>query len=142
MALVFTWEKLQRIYDRTDGRCHICSRQVVWKNYGALGARGAWEVDHSVPRAAGGTDRLSNLLPAHTRCNRAKQASSSQSARSQYGRRRAPLSAERRRAARVGNGIIGVGLGWTIATLVAPQARVPAMVLGAATGLCLDPDEL
>ncbi len=32
----------------------------------------AFTVDHVVPVAAGGTDRLENLVPAHYRCNRAK----------------------------------------------------------------------
>lgn len=140
MPRPFTAEVLQRVFDRTDGRCHICYRRVAWKNYGALGARGAWEVDHSVPRACGGTDRLTNLLPAHIRCNRSKQAGSSRAARGQHGRMRAPHSASGRRAARVRNSALGAGLGWLAATILFPQARVAAAVIGALGGASIDPD--
>jgi 5-methylcytosine-specific restriction endonuclease McrA len=58
------------IFERTDGRCHLCSKPLALSNYGRLGRRGSWEVDHSKPRARGGTDRLSNLLPACPACAR------------------------------------------------------------------------
>src|SRR5215217_7979979 len=41
-------------------RCHICNED------------GATEVDHVIPLHRGGTSSLSNLKPAHGRCNRAK----------------------------------------------------------------------
>jgi len=138
MASVFTIDRLEAIFERTNGICH---RRAAWKNYGKVGAQGGWEVDHSVPRALGGTDRLSNLLPAHIRCNRSKQAASSCSARGQYGKRRAPLSARRRREKRVGNGLVGAGLGWTLAMLFVPQLRIAGLIVGAVTGLSSDPDE-
>ena len=52
MARAFTVDVREQVFDRTDGKCHICHRRVAWKNYGEPGARGALEVDHSVPRAA------------------------------------------------------------------------------------------
>lgn len=67
-------ETLNRVYDKTDGCCRYCGKKVSWKNYGRPGERGAWEVDHSVPRAFGGTDRMSNLWPACIECNRDKGA--------------------------------------------------------------------
>jgi hypothetical protein len=140
MPRLFSAEVLEHVFDRTDGRCHICYRRVAWKNYGILGARGAWEVDHSVPRAYGGTDRLTNLLPAHIRCNRSKQAGSSRSARGQHGRRRAPYSASGRQAVRVRNGALGAGLGWLAAAILLPQARVAAAIIGALGGASIDPD--
>lgn len=42
-------------------RCHLC------------GAYGATTADHLVPRAAGGSDDLDNLRPAHQSCNSARQ---------------------------------------------------------------------
>ena len=141
MAGAFTVDVLERVFDRTDGKCHICHRRVAWKNYAELGARGAWEVDHSVPRAWGGTDRLSNLFPAHIRCNRSKQASSNRRARGQHGKYRAPLSANQRGANRARNGALGAGLGWALASLFVPQLRIAATILGAAAGLGVDPEE-
>ena len=41
-----THENVRRaIFDRTDGRCHLCEKNLALSNYGRLGARGAWEVD-------------------------------------------------------------------------------------------------
>lgn len=140
MPRAFDADVLERVFERTDGRCHICYRRVAWKNYGLLGSRGAWEVDHSVPRAYGGTDRLTNLLPAHIRCNRSKQAGSSRSARGQHGRRRTPLSANGRGKIRVRNGAFGAGLGWLAASIFLPQARVGAAIIGALAGASIDPD--
>lgn len=33
-----------------------------------------WDIDHVVPRSRGGSDDLSNLRPAHARCNRSRGA--------------------------------------------------------------------
>ena len=53
---------LRRIYDKTTGRCHICGKRLSLANYGLLGERGAWEVEHSNPRAKGGRDHMNNLF--------------------------------------------------------------------------------
>ena len=57
-------DRLNDIFDKTDRDCHICGKRLAFSNYGVIGARGAWEVEHSVPRSRGGTDRLSNLYAA------------------------------------------------------------------------------
>jgi hypothetical protein len=38
-----------KVYEKTDGCYHICSKKLAKKNYGVIGARGAWEIDHSIP---------------------------------------------------------------------------------------------
>ena len=65
-------ETLNDIYDKTDGYCRYCGKKIAWKNYGQRDERGAWEVDHSVPKALGGTDYFHNLWPACIECNRMK----------------------------------------------------------------------
>lgn len=75
--------QLSAIYDRTSGYCHICRKKLAFSNYACSGERGAWEVEHSVPRAAGGTDRLNNLFAACIDCNRSKGACSTRSCRGQ-----------------------------------------------------------
>lgn len=87
---------LRAIHDSTGGDCHLCHKSVAFANYGRRGGRGAWEVDHSVPRAHGGTDRISNLKPAHISCNRSKQANATRAIRARHGKSRAPLSADAR----------------------------------------------
>ena len=43
--------------------CSRCGRMVMPTQ--------RWDVDHLLPRWAGGTDEPSNLWPAHARCNQA-----------------------------------------------------------------------
>jgi hypothetical protein len=68
----YTGEVLSYIYDKNDGYCWYCSKKLAFSNHGMLGERGAWEVDHSVPKSRGGTDYLRNLVPACIDCNRQK----------------------------------------------------------------------
>lgn len=89
----YTQEELREIFAKANGRCHLCGKRLAFANYNAHGARGAWEVDHSKPLAEWGTDHLNNLYPAHTSCNRKKQARSTRSVRREHGRTRAPMSA-------------------------------------------------
>ena len=66
-------DELNYIYDKNKGYCWHCDKKLSFRNYGIVGARGAWEVDHSVPLSRGGTDYLQNLVPACITCNRGKQ---------------------------------------------------------------------
>lgn len=50
-----------------------------------MGERGAWEVDHSVPKSRGGTDYLRNLVPACIDCNRLKGTRLGNSVRASVG---------------------------------------------------------
>lgn len=99
----FSDERLNDIFDRTDGHCHLCGKRLSWINYAAFGARGAWEVDHSRPRASNGTHRLNNLYAACISCNRSKQHGSTRAARAAHGRNAAPLSAPAKARRRLRN---------------------------------------
>jgi 5-methylcytosine-specific restriction endonuclease McrA len=70
--MAYSDEELSYIYDKTNGYCNHCGKKLAFSNYGVLGARGAWEVDHSRSRRAGGTDYLRNLFPSCISCNRSK----------------------------------------------------------------------
>ena len=113
-------EQLEAIYDRTSGYCHLCSKKLAYSNYAASGNRGAWEVEHSVPRACGGTDRMNNLYAACIDCNRSKQARSTRNCRVQNGRSRAPLNRAARAAARTENALAGAGLGLLVGAAFGP----------------------
>ena len=65
----FSDEELADIFDKTGGSCRYCGKQLSWSKYGHVGARGAWEVDHSVPVSRGGTNYYRNLWPACVACN-------------------------------------------------------------------------
>lgn len=142
----FTDDVLSRIYDRTRGRCHICGKKLSFVNYASPGARASWEVEHSNPRARGGTNYLSNLYPACIDCNRSKGTVSSRTARGWHGRLRAPLSLEKRQRLRVRNALLGGLMLGAIGALTASRsgaARGGALLgaaLGAGLGSVVDPE--
>ena len=128
-------ETLNRVYEKTQGRCHLCEKKIAWKNYGRPGERGAWEVDHSVPRAAGGSDHGNNLWPSCTSCNRSKQDRSTKSARTDNGMTRAPMSESEEAKARGNNAAGGVVLGATALGVLGGALRgAPLGVLGVIAG--------
>lgn len=98
---------LTRIYRRTCGYCHLCHAKLSLKNYGQPGKRGAWQVEHSVPRSKGGTDHPNNLYAACVTCNGDKSNKTTRTARGWNGKTRAPLSPERRKQAKTENAILG-----------------------------------
>jgi len=99
-------------------------------NYGLHGERGAWEIEHSVAQARGGTHHGNNLFAACISCNRSKGHCSSRTARRQHGFQCAPYSARKRKR----NAAIGAGIGSLALFLVPPQFRIAAAVVGAVTG--------
>lgn len=102
----YTDEELTDIFDRTDGCCHLCFAQLAFSNYGRLGTRGAWEVEHSVPRAHGGTDGLNNLYAACIVCNRSKGMRATRVVRGWRGYTAAPFSTAKRGAVRSRNALL------------------------------------
>lgn len=139
--MAFDNETLKRVYDRTDGHCHLCRKRLAFTNYGQHGRRGAWEVDHSKPRGKGGSDHGNNLFAACTGCNRSKQDCSTTTARAVHGYRAAPLSARAKEKNAWTGGLLGGALAYI---LVPPQFRIAAALLtavvGAAAGASYEPD--
>ena len=130
----FSDETLSCIHDRTSGYCHLCWRKVCFRNYGIIGARGAWEVEHSIPWTLGGTDHLNNLYAACIPCNRGKGTYSTRTVRAWNGRTRAPLSRNRRQEIRNRNGWTGVAVGLAIGARVSPGAAVVCAIVGGLIG--------
>ena len=60
------------VYDRAEGHCFYCGIQLSFKNYGDVGQKGAWEIDHFIPIASNGADQLYNWVPACVNCNTEK----------------------------------------------------------------------
>jgi len=139
--MAYTNDELDRIFRRTTGKCHLCGVNLTRSNHARQGARGAWEVEHSVPRSKGGTDRMSNLYAAHITCNREKSNMTTRTARGWNGKTRAPMNPERRDRAKTENAVLGAGLGalaWAV--VFGPGAILGAMV-GGCIGSGLDPDK-
>ncbi|HHN46956.1 MAG TPA: HNH endonuclease [Planctomycetes bacterium] len=137
----WTQEQLKRIYDRTQGRCHVCGKKLAFRNYGLFGRRRCWSVEHSHPRLYDGTDHGNNLYAACIRCNSSKGSRSTRSARSQHGRSRAPLSKKAEGKARARNAVTGVGLGAIIGSVLGgPPGAIVGGLLGGAVGHETDPD--
>ena len=135
----WTAEKLRLIFDRTSGKCHICHGALEFSSYGK---DDEWEVEHSNPRANGGSDRLSNLYPAHIKCNRSKGTKSTRVARKRFDKTKAPLSVEKRRSAKIKFGLLN-GLGMALvstALRVTPATGIALIVASAVTSYLRDPD--
>jgi 5-methylcytosine-specific restriction endonuclease McrA len=139
--MAFTDDQLSKIFDRTDGRCHICGVKLCFGNYGQFGRKGAWEVEHSNARCNGGSDRLCNLYPAHISCNREKGAMATRTARAWNGRTSAPLSKQRKEKIRSDNrwglGSVGALAG---AAILGPPGLLLGAILGAVVGDGIKPE--
>ena len=128
-------DRLERIYRRTDGRCHICRKKLSLVNYGRADERGAWQIDHSRARVKGGSDHLNNLFPACIPCNLDKGTVTSRTARAPYGHTRAPLSRERKEEARNSRVVVGAGAGLLVGgALGGPLAALGLAVVGGVLG--------
>lgn len=60
----YSVEVVERVYYKTHGQCWYCASDIS--------PFGNWEIEHVTPRCQGGSDDLSNLVPACRECNRAK----------------------------------------------------------------------
>lgn len=138
--MVLDANKKRKIFQKTEGRCHICRKQLAWRNYGAVDAANGWEIEHSNPRSRGGSERLRNLFPACIRCNRAKGNSSTRAARRKHGFRTAPPSAEKRRRNAWIGGAFGVLAGRVILASLGPAGALIGLVAGAAIGKLYEAD--
>ncbi|MBI5021735.1 MAG: HNH endonuclease [Ignavibacteriales bacterium] len=89
----FDDETIELVFEKANGKCHYCGKQLSWANYGRRDARGGWEIDHSFPRSRGGTDHLNNLVPSCWTCNLDKSNTSSK----QFKRYAEPLKRDRKK---------------------------------------------
>jgi hypothetical protein len=140
--MIFDYDTIRRIYIRTDGRCHICRKKLILKNYTAIGLRGSWEVDHSRAQAIGGSDNINNLYPACISCNRSKGTVSSRSVRAVHGFKSAPLSRERKKEAKSNNAVIGAIIGGIFGIFIGPWWVLVGGGIGAAIGYDINPEKL
>lgn len=67
------WDKASKVRGKDPDlyRKDKYGNQMYYHSYGKKSAMG-WEIDHSKPRAKGGTDHLNNLQAMNTQANREK----------------------------------------------------------------------
>lgn len=138
----YSKDKLEKIFHRTDGRCHICRKDLILTSHGNLKVKGNWEVEHSKPRASSGTDHINNLFPACISCNRKKSTKSSAYARGENGFSAAPLSKQAKSRKRADNTFYGSTAGLIAGTVLRtpPLGLLTSIVIGAAIGFITDPE--
>lgn len=136
---MYSDELLERVFEKTDGRCHLCGGTLRIQSYGR-GGRYGWEVEHSVPLARGGSENLRNLFPAHGTCNRAKGTSDSRSARKMFGLEKRPLSRAEQDRVRGERAWLGVAIGGLLLAPLGAGAALVGAVTGAAIGHRADPE--
>lgn len=120
----YSEDELDRIFASTDGRCQLCWSDLVRAEYGSQ-----WEVDHSNPRARGGTDMERNLMPSCVSCNRSKQDRSNDVVRRENGHTRAPRSKQERNSRSTAGALL--------CALVGAAFGPAGVILGAVTGVVL-----
>lgn len=102
------------VFEKSSGECHYCEKELSLYNRDRL-ARGAWEVEHSIARANGGTDHRNNLVAACWTCNLDKGTLTARTHhRAVAGKRVARVSRRRWRTAggAAGLGVMAAGLAW------------------------------
>ncbi len=123
-----------KVYEKTDGCCHLCHKKIAKKNYGVIGARGAWEIDHSKPASKGGSNHMNNYQPACITCNRKKGNSSTQSARRINGVKALPKSKQQKVEIRKRKVLGSAGAGALVGMRFGPIGGLVGAVAGAIVG--------
>ena len=139
-------ERLQRILDKTNSRCHLCREKLSLDNYAKPPEQGGWEIEHSRPQSKGGSDHMNNLYAACVPCNRQKGNRSNQRIRRKHGFTKAPQSQKRARKTAFGKAgafaVGGAALGKKIAgNKGALAGGVVGFLCGGVVALFTDPDK-
>ena len=129
-------DRLIAVYDKTHGYCHICHKKLSLKNYGKNNEKGAWHIEHSIPKAKGGTDHLNNLFPACIPCNLEKGTLHNRVVRKRYGTTRAPYSKTKKDQIRSENTLSGGIVGFVAGLICGgtPLAIAACTAIGAKIG--------
>lgn len=130
----FSEQQLKKIFERTDGYCHLCHKKLVFKNRGKYGERGAWHVEHTKAKANGGTDHLNNLKPSCIACNLEKGVKPTKVIRMNKAFARAPYSKKKKESLKKQNTTTGAILGGLLGSTAGPAGMVIGSALGGLIG--------
>jgi 5-methylcytosine-specific restriction endonuclease McrA len=127
-------EILRKIYQKTDGYCHLCHKKLSFNNYGQHGTKGGWHKEHSLAKANGGTDHLNNLLPACISCNFSKGIKSTKKVRRKNGVNRAPFSKIKKEKIKTTNTLATAAGGALIGSYFGPGGIIIGGLIGGIFG--------
>lgn len=65
-------EKQYYFNEKPKGHCRHCGKIIVYSHYGDRNKSTGWEIDHSNPKARGGTNNPRNLYSVCSKCNMKK----------------------------------------------------------------------
>lgn len=136
----FSNDLLNAIYDKTDGCCHLCHRKLSFTNYGKRNRKGAWHVEHSIPRAKGGTNHLNNLFLACISCNCGKGTTHTRTVRRRNGVSRAPYSRAKKQSIKEANALLGMIGGGIIGRNLGLVGMISCIMLGGVIGNQISPE--
>lgn len=128
------YEKLRKIYDRTDGHCHLCHKKLSFTNHDLAGAKGSWHIEHSIPKSKGGSNHLNNLFAACISCNLEKSNQPNRVIRNQYGISRAPYCKKKKLRIQEENTTTGIINGGIIGSFFGPGGMIVGGLLGGIIG--------
>ena len=132
-------EKLSRIYDKTNGYCHLCHRKLSYSNYGKHGKKGCWHVEHSIAKYNGGNDHVSNLFAACVPCNLEKGTLHTKTLRRRNSVSRAPYSKNKRERIKEENTFGGMITGGLVGACLGPIGMIGGALLGGLFGESISP---
>lgn len=72
MSKKYSFSQLARIYNKTNGHCYYCGVELIIPEINSIKTPNAFCVDHFLPVADGGTNRIDNLVPSCRQCNLSK----------------------------------------------------------------------
>lgn len=126
--------RIKKSFAKTDGHCHLCHKKLTFNNYGKRNFKGAWHLDHSVPKSKGGSDHLNNILPACINCNEYKSDQATNIIRKKNGVSRAPYSKKKKNSIKSTNTTTGAIIGGVVGSIFGPIGTAIGAGIGGAIG--------
>lgn len=137
----FSEQQLRKIFEKTDGYCHLCHKKLAFKNRGKYGERGAWHVEHTKAKAIGGTDHLNNLMASCISCNLEKGVWPAKVIRYKKAVARAPYSKKMKEYLKKQNITTGYILGGVLGSTIGPVGMILGSTFGGLIGRVNSPNK-
>ena len=130
----YDYQRRKAIFYKTLGFCHLCHSKLSFNSYGIHREKGAWHVEHSIPKARGGTEHLNNLYPSCIDCNLQKGVQRTSTVRYSNGVSRAPYSKKKIRQIKNERQTSGGVIGAFIGSIAGPGGTFLGTILGSLIG--------
>ena len=128
----YSFQRLVKIFKKTEGCCHVCKKKIDFKLYAKLHHKNGWQiVDRSRTEASGGNSAITNLWPVHAQCKLGQRTGKSRNARKaqEYSH-----SSTEKRIQKDRREIVGGLVGGTLGLAAGPAGVVAGAALGVEIG--------